>query len=71
MLSLPRFPRLSLWLNRCIHGLSWGLLVLGLLLGLAWGVLHLWIVPRIADYRPALEHLVQQTMGVPVRIGEI
>ena len=71
MLSLPRFPRLSLWLNRCIHGLSWGLLVLGLLLGLAWGVLHLWIVPRIADYRPALEHMVQQTMGVPVRIGEI
>ena len=33
MLSLPRFPRLSLWLSRCIHGLSWGLLVLGLLLG--------------------------------------
>ena len=71
MLSLPRFPRLSLWLNRCIHSLSWALLVLGLLLGLAWGVLHLWIVPRIADYRPALERLAQQTMGVPVRIGEI
>lgn len=71
MLSLPRFPRLSLWLNHGIHGLSWALLVLGLLLGLAWGVLHLWIVPRIADYRPALERLAQQTMGVPVRIGEI
>ncbi len=71
MLSLPRFPRLSLWLNHGIHALSWGLLVLGLLLGLAWGVLHLWIVPRIADYRPELERLAQQTMGVPVRIGEI
>jgi uncharacterized protein (TIGR02099 family) len=71
VLSLPRFPRLSLWLNRCIHSLSWALLVLGLLLGLAWGVLHLWIVPRITDYRPALERLAQQTMGVPVHIGEI
>ncbi|MGV0958953.1 MAG: YhdP family protein [Limnohabitans sp.] len=71
MLSLPPSPRLSLWLHRCVHGLSWGLLVLGLLLGLAWGVLHLWIVPRIADYRPALERLAQQSMGVPVRIGEI
>lgn len=71
MLSLPPFPRLSLWLNRCLHGVSWGLLVLGLVLGLAWGVLHLWIVPRIADYRPALERLAQQSMGVPVRIGAI
>ena len=69
MLSLPPLPRLSLWLSRCIHGLSWGLLVLGLLLGLAWGLLHLWIVPRIADYRPALERMAQQTLGVPVRIG--
>lgn len=71
MPSPPPFPRLSLWLHRCVHGVSWGLLVLGLLLGLAWGVLHLWIVPRIADYRPALERLAQQTMGVPVRIGEL
>ena len=71
MLSLSRFPSLSLWLHRCLHGLSWGLLVLGLLLGLAWGILHLWIVPRIADYRPALERLAQRSMGVPVHIGEI
>lgn len=71
MLSIPQHPRLSLWLNHAIHGLSWVLLVLGLLLGLAWGVLHLWIVPRIAEYRPALERLAQQTMGVPVRIGAL
>jgi uncharacterized protein (TIGR02099 family) len=50
---------------------SWGLLVLGVLLGMAWGILHLWIVPRIADYRPLLERLAQQTMGVPVRIGAL
>ncbi|MGV0982965.1 MAG: YhdP family protein [Limnohabitans sp.] len=71
MLSIPNFPRLTRWLNRGTHTLSWVLLVLGLLLGLAWGVLHLWIVPRIADYRPALERLAQQTMGVPVRIGAL
>ena len=71
MLSIPQHPRLSLWLNHAIHGLSWALLVLGLLLGLAWGVLHLWIVPRIAEYRPAVERLAQQTMGVPVRIGAL
>lgn len=71
MLSIPQHPRLSLWLHRAIHGLSWALLVLGLLLGLAWGILHFWIVPRIAEYRPALERLAQQTMGVPVRIGEL
>ena len=71
MLSIPHFPRLTRWLNHGIHALSWVLLVLGLLLGLAWGILHLWIVPRIADYRPALERLAQQTMGVPVRIGAV
>jgi uncharacterized protein (TIGR02099 family) len=71
VLSIPHFPRLTRWLNHSIHALSWVLLVLGLLLGLAWGVLHLWIVPRIADYRPALERLAQQTMGVPVRIGAL
>ena len=71
MLTIPHFPRLTRWLNHGIHALSWVLLVLGLLLGLAWGVLHLWIVPRIADYRPALERLAQQTMGVPVRIGAL
>lgn len=71
MLSIPNFPRLTRWLNHSIHALSWVLLVLGILLGLAWGVLHLWIVPRIADYRPALERLAQQTTGVPVRIGAL
>jgi uncharacterized protein YhdP len=47
------------------------LLALGVLLGMAWGALHFWIVPRIEDFRPALERLAQQSIGVPVRIGEI
>jgi uncharacterized protein (TIGR02099 family) len=38
-------------------------------LGLAWATLHFWIVPRIAEFRPTLENLARQSLGVPVRIG--
>jgi uncharacterized protein (TIGR02099 family) len=47
------------------------LLVAGLVLGLAWATLHFWIVPRIAEFRPALENLARQSLGVPVRIGGV
>jgi uncharacterized protein (TIGR02099 family) len=47
------------------------LLVAGLVLGLAWATLHFWIVPRIAEFRPALESLARQSLGVPVRIGGV
>lgn len=48
-------------------------LVLGgwLLLVLAWGALHGWIVPRIDTYRPQIEVLASKAIGVPVRIGDI
>ncbi len=69
--SLPTFPRLSLALSHVMRVIAWALLVLGVLLGMAWGTLHFWIVPRIGDYRPALERLAQQSIGVPVRIGEL
>ncbi len=52
-------------------------LVLGLVLafwvlfGVAWALLHGWIVPRIADFRPRLETAATQALGVPVRIGQI
>ncbi|MBP8149616.1 MAG: hypothetical protein KAY21_07865, partial [Limnohabitans sp.] len=68
---MPTFPRLSLALSHVIRAIAWVLLVLGVLLGMAWGTLHFWIVPRIGDYRPALERLAQQSIGVPVRIGQI
>jgi uncharacterized protein (TIGR02099 family) len=45
------------------------LLIAGLLLGMAWACLHFWIVPRISEFRPALESLARQSLGVPVRIG--
>jgi uncharacterized protein (TIGR02099 family) len=52
-------------------------LLLGLLIG-AWllfalsvAVLHSWIVPRIGEYRGALEAQASRAIGVPVRIGSI
>ncbi|MBB3180525.1 YhdP family protein [Variovorax sp. Sphag1AA] len=42
-----------------------------LLLALSVVVLHVWIVPRIGDYRSALEAQATRAIGVPVRIGSI
>jgi len=67
----PTFNRLNLVLSRLMRALAWVLLVLGVLLGLAWGTLHFWIVPRISDFRPTLERLAQQTIGIPVRMADI
>jgi uncharacterized protein (TIGR02099 family) len=49
----------------------WLLLAASLLLALAWGALHGWIVPRIGEFRPALEMQAARALGVPVRIGAI
>jgi uncharacterized protein (TIGR02099 family) len=49
-----------------------GLLLAGwLVLALAWGALHGWIVPRIGELRPTLEIEASRVLGVPVRIGSI
>ncbi|RYF76544.1 MAG: TIGR02099 family protein, partial [Comamonadaceae bacterium] len=42
-----------------------------LLFALSVAVLHGWIVPRIGDYRGALEAQAGRAIGVPVRIGGI
>ena len=42
-----------------------------MVLGLAWATLHFWIVPRIAEFRPALESLARESLGVAVRIGGV
>src|SRR6478752_986967 len=49
----------------------WLMLAALLLLALAWGALHGWIVPRIGEFRPALEMQAARALGVPVRIGAI
>jgi len=49
-----------------------GLLIAAwLLLALSVVVLHAWIVPRIGDFRGALEAQASKAIGVPVRIGSI
>ncbi len=63
--------RLQRWLAGWVRLVLWGLLVAGLVLALAWASLHFWIVPRIDEFRPALERLARQSLGVPVRIGTL
>ncbi len=38
---------------------------------LLWAALHLWIVPRVDDWRVALESRATQALGVTVRIGAL
>lgn len=47
------------------------LLAFWLLLTIAWGALHGWIVPRIGDFRPQIEAHAARALGVPVKIGAI
>ncbi len=49
----------------------WLLLAAWLVLALAWGALHGWIVPRIGELRPDIEIEASRVLGVPVRIGGI
>jgi uncharacterized protein (TIGR02099 family) len=59
--TLAVVTRLLLWLVLA----AWGLFAL------SWGALHLWIVPRIGDWRPELERMASRAVGVPVQVAEI
>lgn len=48
-----------------------GVAALALLLLLAAGVLHWWVLPRIDHFRPRLEQLASQALAAPVRIGAL
>jgi uncharacterized protein (TIGR02099 family) len=52
-------------------GSLWLLMAAWLVLALAWGAAHFWIVPRIGELRPELEMQAARVLGVPVRIGSI
>lgn len=41
------------------------------LLGIMWGTLHWFIVPRIDEFRPQLEAQATRALGVPVRVGAV
>ena len=51
--------------------LLWLVLGAWLVFALAWGSLHVWIVPRIGDFRAQLEAEASKVLAVPVRIGSI
>jgi uncharacterized protein (TIGR02099 family) len=64
----PHHVRLTARVSRV---LLWLLVALWLTLGLGYGLLQGWIVPRIGDFRPRLEIEASRVLGVPVRIGNI
>ncbi|MDB5861707.1 MAG: hypothetical protein JWQ76_5396, partial [Ramlibacter sp.] len=72
MNATPPCPSRSLkFFAAAVKWSLWLLLAASLLLALAWGALHAWIVPRIGEFRPALEMQAARALGVPVRIGAI
>ena len=66
-----KFSTLSKLLSHGLRVIAWMMLVAGCVLGMAWAALHFWIVPRIEDFRPKLENLATQTIGVPVQMGKL
>jgi uncharacterized protein YhdP len=59
--TLAAVARLLLWWVLA----GWGLFAI------TWGVLHLFIVPRIGEWRPELERWASASVGVPVRVGSL
>jgi len=72
MNACPPTPSRSLKAYATVaKGALWLLMTAWLVLALAWGALHGWIVPRIGEFRPDLEIEAGRVLGVPVRIGSI
>lgn len=72
--TIVRMLKFSSWSRLIDAGLrlfAWGLLTIGLVMGMAWSALHFWIVPRIEDFRPRLEILASKAIGVPVQMGQL
>lgn len=72
MTEAPTHP--PRWLKFMAGVARWALglmLAFWLLLALAWGGLHWWIVPRIDDFRPLLQRQAQRALGVVVRVDAL
>jgi hypothetical protein len=61
--SPPHPPRLLKAYAACAKWSLWLLAAFWLLLALAWGALHGWIVPRISEWRPMLEAQATRALG--------
>ena len=68
MLKLSAITRIT---STALRLAAWLLLLGGFVLGMAWSALHFWIVPRIEDFRPSLEKMATQAIGVPVQMGQL
>ena len=69
---LPPLPSRRLKVIAALaKGVLWLLLAAWLVLALAWGALHAFIVPRIGELRPELEMRASRALGIEVRIGRI
>jgi len=51
--------------------LLWAVLAAWALFALTWGALHVWIVPRVDQWRPDLERWAARAVGVPVRVARL
>src|SRR5205814_4089767 len=72
MTDCPPSPSRRLKMYAAVaKGALWLLLAAWLVLALAWGALHAFIVPRIGELRPELEMRATRALGIPVRIGRI
>ena len=69
--AIPLPSRRLRFFARAARAVLWLLLAFWLLVGISWGLLHGWIVPRINEFRPRLEAAASQAIGVPVHIGSV
>ena len=56
---------------RVMKRVLWVLVSAWALLVLVWGSLHLFIVPRIDDFRPVLQRQASKTLGLRVEIAKV
>ena len=68
--ELERLP-LSSHLKRWSRWVVGALAVFWLLVFVLWGALHAFIVPRIGEYREALQQQASQAVGLPVQIAQV
>jgi len=64
-------PRPLKWAASLTRALLWAVVGVWLLVAMTWSAIHVFIVPRIGDWRTELETLATRAVGVPVRIGHI
>ena len=66
----PDLKSKSVW-QRVVNGLLALVLLAWVAVLLAWSALHIFIVPRIDDYRDVLQQQASRAIGLRVEIGSI